>query len=114
MAKCLNVVSNEDAIYKRTLFLVQEGETLKKACEIVAGEVEKSKASIREHFHRSGGNPDKQRGLHKLTKEEENILTGILTVYSICHEALSMSNLIAEVDLQINVAVTKTWVKNFL
>ena len=114
MAKCLKALSNKDAIYKRTLYLVQDGETLKKACEIVAGEVKKSEASVCKHFCCSGGNPDKQHSLHKLTLEEENILTGIITVYSICHEALTVADVIAEVDLQFNVAVTKTWVKNFL
>ena len=87
---------------------------LKDAVVIAAKECGKTAAAVRELYRRAGGNPDKDHGRCKLTNEEEEILTAICTVYSICHQALTIPDLIYEANFLFRVEVSRTWAQRFL
>lgn len=114
MADSLIYHSDKDAIYARVLYLVQNGSLLKEATEIVAEETGRTASGIRETYRRAGGNPDKDHGRNKLTNEQENILTSVCIVYSICHQALTVKDLVLEVWQLFAVTVSQTWCKYFL
>ena len=102
---------DKKVIYERVLYLEETDSTLKEACEIVGKEIKRTPALLWKLYLCFGGNPDKKQELNKLTVDQEDILNSICIVYNICHQAMTVSDLIKEGEMQFDVEVSSAWTK---
>lgn len=87
--------------------LVESGVALKQALELVAEKTERTTASLKAYYYRQSKSDIKPHGHCALTREEEEILCSICTVYSAMHEGLSMDGVIYQVSKLFNKKVGK-------
>ena len=114
MSEPLLPQSDKEAIHERALFLVNKGITLKDACKKISKETGKSHVAVKKIYQRQGGNPDKDHGCCKLTKEEENIILSVVVVYSLLHLPLTKKELQKEVKNLFGFDVSYTWAQRFI
>lgn len=117
MADELNINSDKDAIYQRTLYLSTNGCNLKDACDIIEEETGQHWNTTRQQYFRRGGSlgspKKKKHGNCSLTEEQERILLSVATVYSIMHEGLTLNGLRKQVKNIFDVNVGYKWARNF-
>ena len=114
MADSVTANSNKSAIFGRTVFLVNSGQSLKNACETVEAESGRKWQSTKQLYVRYGGSQERKHGLCKLTLEQESILLSMVIVYSAMHETLSLGELQEHVQKSFGVDVGKKWASGFM
>jgi hypothetical protein len=74
----------------------------------------RTESMVKEHFCVSGGIPKKQHRACRLTKEQEEQLVAVCTVYSLMCEALTVQDLIDKVKNLFQVAISQKLCHQFL
>jgi len=88
--------------------------TLKKAAALVAKETDRTESNVKEHYRRSGGNPEKTHGASALTQKQEKIVLSMCIVYSAMQESLSVAELQWIVGAEYNLDLGRVWANRFI
>ena len=96
MSNTITTKYTPEALCERITTLTEHGATAESAFPKVAKETGRTVAAVRRAYYRAGGLVTKHHGNWALTKEQEELMTCLLIVFSLVNESLSNWDIITK------------------
>ena len=102
-----------EALCKRITTLTERGATAESVFPKLAKETGRTVAAVRRAYYRAGGSERKHHGNRALTKEQEELMTCMLIVFSLVHKSLSNWDIISKASKIFGFDLGYLWLFNF-